>query len=100
MNDDESTSDREPPADPEGVRIIGPDEAEKALERDDVARRRGPDEPRPGDRPGGLPVDAPEPVLRFPLASSVGEPEETPELPHWSDPPTGEFGAVGGAALR
>ena len=94
MNDDETRPDRESPADPEGVRIIGADEAERALERDDVARRRGPDDPRPGDRPRQPPEDAPEPVLRFPLSSSASE--EEPELPHWSDPPTGEFGAVGG----
>ncbi len=95
MNDDEIPK-RPGPDDPEGVRIIGADEAEAALERDDVARRRRPDEPRPGDRPGGPPPDAPEPVLRFPLSSSAGEPDDAPELPHWSDPPTGQFGAVGG----
>ena len=50
--------------DPEGVRIIGADEAERALERDDVARRRSPEDPRPGDRPTRPPDDAPEPVLR------------------------------------
>ena len=95
MSDDyESRPERGVPDDPEGVRIIGPDEAEKALERDDVARRRGPDDPRPGDRPGGPPEDAPEPVLRFPLSSSADE-EEPAELPHWSDPPTGEFTAAG-----
>ncbi len=101
MNNDESTpgrtpADREPPADPEGVRIIGPDEAEKALERDDIVRRRGPDDPRPGDRPGGPPEGAPEPVLRFPLSSSSGV-DDSAQLPHWSDPPTGEFDAVGGS---
>ena len=101
MDNDESTpgrgapADREPPADPEGVRIIGPDEAEKALERDDIVRRRGPDDPRPGDRPGGPPEGAPEPVLRFPLSSDAGDPSA--QLPHWSDPPTGEFDAVGGS---
>ena len=96
MSDDEDRPAPERPGDPEGVRIIGADEAEKALEREDVARRRGPDEPRPGDRPTRPPEDAPEPVLRFPLSSSAAD-EETPELPHWSDPPTGEYGAVGGS---
>ncbi len=96
MTDDE-TPDKPRRPDPEGVRIIGADEAEAALERDDVARRRGPDDPRPGDRPGRPPSDAPEPVLRFPLSSSGNDADEqAPELPHWSDPPTGEFGAVGG----
>ncbi len=100
MTDDE-TPDKARRPDPEGVRIIGADEAEAALERDDIARRRGPDDPRPGDRPGRPPADAPEPVLRFPLSSTAGEPEEqAPELPHWSDPPTGEFGAVGGTLFE
>ena len=97
MDDDDNRPDRGSPADPEGVRIIGPDEAERALERDDVARRRGPDEPRPGDRPRRPPEDAPEPVLRFPLSSSNVGDDPGPELPHWSDPPTGEFGAIGGS---
>lgn len=100
MTDDQNPDEPRRP-DPEGVRIIGADEAEAALERDDVARRRGPDDPRPGDRPGRPPADAPEPVLRFPLSSSAGDADEpAPELPHWSDPPTGEFGAVGGTLFE
>lgn len=91
------TDDRRPrrdPDDPEGVRIIGADEAEAAMDREDVARRRRPEDPRPGDRPGRPPADAPEPVLRFPLSDSAQRPEA--DLPHWSDPPTGQYGAVGG----
>lgn len=88
MNDDESRPPERERPDPEGVRIIGADEAERALEREDVARRRGPDEPRPGDRPRRPPPDAPEPVLRFPLSSSA---QDEPELPHWSEPPTGQY---------
>ena len=84
------------PDDPEGVRIIGAEEAAEALERDDVAHRRSPDEPRPGDRPGGPPADAPEPVLRFPLSSSAGD-ESAADLPHWTEPPTGQQPAVGGS---
>ena len=95
MHDDDTRPDPDRP-DPEGVRIIGADEAERALERDDVARRRGPEDPRPGDRPGRPPEDAPEPVLRFPLSSSASE-DPAPELPHWSEPPTGEYGAVEGS---
>lgn len=89
------TDDRRPRRDrddPEGVRLIGADEAEAAMEREDVARRRRPEDPRPGDRPGGPPADAPEPVLRFPLSNERPD----ADLPHWSDPPTGEYGAVGG----
>lgn len=94
MSDDRQPP-RRPGEDPEGVRIIGADEAEAAMSRDDIARRRGPDEPRPGDRPGRPPADAPEPVLRFPLPA-----DEAPrDLPHWSDPPTGEYGAVGGGSI-
>ncbi|WP_436795453.1 phosphatidate cytidylyltransferase [Actinospongicola halichondriae] len=97
MTDDANPDEPRRP-DPEGVRIIGADEAEAALERDDIARRRGPDDPRPGDRPRRPPADAPEPVLRFPLSSTAGDVEEpAPDLPHWSDPPTGEFGAIGGS---
>ena len=55
MTDDQHPDERGRP-DPEGVRIIGADEAEAALEREDVARRRGPDDPRPGDRPGRPPA--------------------------------------------
>src|SRR5690606_20359974 len=39
--------------------------------------------------------DAPEPVLRFPLSSSEAE-EPAPELPHWTEPPTGQQSAIGG----
>jgi len=50
----------------EGVRIIGAEEAAEAVERGDVAPRRGEDQPRYGDRPQRPPV-GPRPVLRFPL---------------------------------
>ena len=52
---DENQPDRGRTPDPEGVRIIGAEEAKEALEREDVAHRRSPDEPRPGDRPGSPP---------------------------------------------
>src|ERR1041384_5683029 len=85
----------------EGVRIIGAEEAAKAMERGDVAQRRGGDLPRYGDRPQRLPDDGPRPVLRFPLGSSsdpndIGRPpvsdpiSEPVELPHWTQPPTGQ----------
>jgi len=92
---DENVPGRDRDAEPEGVRIIGAEEAAEALERDDVVHRRSPGEPRPGDRPGGPPADAPEPVLRFPLSSSASE-EPPPELPHWTEPPTGQQAALGG----
>ncbi|HLT17756.1 MAG TPA: phosphatidate cytidylyltransferase [Acidimicrobiales bacterium] len=118
---DEKRSD--PPS--EGVRIIGAEEAAEAIERGDVAPRRGEDQPRYGDRPRSDVGDGPRPVLRFPLGSSsdprdierpaVAEPEppawaadepagagrepepeasepisEPVELPHWTEPPTGQ----------
>ena len=58
----------DPPS--EGVRIIGAEEAAEALERGDVAQRRGGDQPRYGDRPTPPADDGPRPVLRFPLGSS------------------------------
>ena len=82
----------------EGVRIIGAEEAAEAIERGDVARRRGSDEPRYGDRPAE--PEGPRPALRFPLAeqSDPTEVEKPPlagssagvSLPHWTEPATGE----------
>jgi phosphatidate cytidylyltransferase len=119
---------------PEGVRILGADEAAEALERTDVAHRRTGDQLRYGDRPPSPPEDGPRPVLRFPLGSSddprdiertpvastsesddeepdepevaEGPPEvaEGPpevsgpvELPHWTEPPTGQVPTIVGA---
>lgn len=110
--------------DAEGVRVIGPDEAAEAMEREDVVPRLSEREPRFGDRPP--PPDGPRPALRFPLPASEEPPpserpavtpqpidpqaidpqssdpqpiNETPptraaELPHWTDPPTGEVPRV------
>lgn len=97
--------DREPSV--EGVRIIGADEAEEVARRPDVASRRGEDEPRPGDRPS-RPEGGTRPALRFPLDDSADpskierppvDPAPDPvtgpvELPHWTEPPTGEVPAV------
>lgn len=97
--------DEESPA--EGVRIIGADEAAEAEERPDVVSRRREDEPRFGDRPA--PIDEERrPSLRFPLDQQTDpahierppvEPAPDPvtgpvELPHWTDPPTGEVPAA------
>src|SRR5262245_48862696 len=78
----------------EGVRIIGAEEAAEAIERGDVARRRGEGEPRYGDRPPAPPEDA-KAAMRFPMSSdepaeTVSRPKPVVPLPHWTDPPTGE----------
>lgn len=109
MDDQRGSRPAEPkPADAaEGVRIIGPDEAAEAMERDDVAPRRSDDEPRYGDRPTPPPA-GPRPSLRFPLDASADptrierppvQPAPDPvtgpvSLPHWTEPPTGEVPAV------
>ena len=100
--DDETTESAE------GVRIIGPDEAAEAMERGDVTPRRNDDELRFGDRPPAPPEGGPRPSLRFPLDASADpsrierppvQPAPDPvtgpvELPHWTEPPTGEVPAV------
>ena len=104
----------EAPKDPaEGVRIIGAEEAAEALERGDVAPRLPDSQPRFGDRPPSLPEGV-RPALRFPLSADADPtelirpavvppaiPDDTQgpasgqvELPHWTDPPTGEVPAV------
>ncbi|MCB0986481.1 MAG: phosphatidate cytidylyltransferase [Microthrixaceae bacterium] len=91
----------------EGVRIIGADEAADYVERGDVVERRGDDQKRFGDRPAAPPV-GPRPALRFPLDANsdltrierppvqpAPEPVTGPvEMPHWTEPPTGEVPAV------
>ncbi len=96
----------------EGVRIIGAEEAAEAVERGEVASRLSEDEPRFGDRPTSAPQGA-RPALRFPLdadadPADIGKPPVLPgrlpgddpspsgsvDLPHWTDPPTGEVPAV------
>jgi phosphatidate cytidylyltransferase len=89
----------EPKEKTEGVRIIGAEEAAEAMERGDVAQRRGEGELRFGDRPARPPEDA-RPALRFPLPpedkDGVARPKPMvpPSLPHWADPPTGEVPKV------
>jgi phosphatidate cytidylyltransferase len=111
----ESTESEEPkPPRTEGVRIIGAEEAARAVDRDDVVQRRGDDEPKFGDVPES-PSDDKKPVMRFPLPESSDpsrfgavpivraslDDDESSEdgdaeagsgslMPHWTDPPTGE----------
>ncbi|HEV3227603.1 MAG TPA: phosphatidate cytidylyltransferase [Acidimicrobiales bacterium] len=104
MDDELFPSEKRPDDPAEGVRIIGAEEAEKAIERDDVARRLPHDAPRYGDRPETPPGDGPRPAIRFPLsgAADPSDIERTPvvpsdppaNLPHWTEPATGEVPAV------
>ena len=86
----------------EGVRIIGADEAAEAIERGEVAARRGMGTPRYGDRPEAPPEDA-RPALRFPLSAS-GDPVDVsrprvsgapqPPLQPWTEAPSGEVPVI------
>lgn len=84
----------------EGVRIIGAEEAAKALADGQAGGRRPVNAPRYGDvpkRPEGPPG-----VQRFPLpasvdpASAVDRPPiaRPPEMPHWTEPASGEVPRV------
>ncbi len=95
----------------EGVRIIGAEEAAEAIERGDVVSRRTEDQPKYGDRPARPPA-GPRPTLRFPLDASsdptqiekpsvrppeprVSKPVTGPvDMPHWTEPATGEVPRV------
>lgn len=112
--DDEFTQPPRPPG--EGIRIIGAEEAAAALEAGQAQGRKPSNAPRFGDVP---PVPAgPRPAIRFPLGAGEAEgldnpvgvggtrldPERpepgsepvvgVPELPHWTEPPTGEVPAI------
>lgn len=90
------------PGPPEGVRIIGDAEAAEAIERGEVAPRRGMGTPRYGDRPETPPENV-RPALRFPLSTSedptdVARPKvsgapPTPMQP-WTEPPSGEVPVI------
>lgn len=102
MDDELFPKDKRADETSEGVRIIGAEEAEKAIEREDVARRLPQDAPRYGDRPETPPGDGPRPAIRFPLAGStdpgdIDRPAVVPPdpvMPHWTEPATGEVPAV------
>lgn len=104
--DNEKRPDERAPTPPrsEGVRIIGADEAATALETGQAEGRRPDDAPRFGDVPNTPTVSEP-PAARFPLPNAV-DPSDVrraalagpTDLPHWTDPPTGEVPAVLGAS--
>ena len=102
-----------PRAPTEGVRIIGAEEAQAAIETGQAAGKRPDDELRFGDVPPS--PEEPRPQVSFPLAEDsdpstavpkppvvpatraatpgAGDPPQPPssaDLPHWTEPPTGE----------
>jgi phosphatidate cytidylyltransferase len=108
--DDEAETPRPPRPAAEGVRIIGAEEAARALEEGQAAGRRPEDEPRFGDVPRQ--PEGPRSGYRFPLPESVdpasavprpplaagdeagyedgGPPTQQVEMPHWTEPASGE----------
>jgi phosphatidate cytidylyltransferase len=78
MGDDRRRDVRLPGDPAEGVRIIGAEEAAEAIERGDVAQRRGEHLPRYGDRPARPPM-GPKPALRFPLDAGA-DPSDAPPV--------------------
>jgi phosphatidate cytidylyltransferase len=89
-DDDDRPTPPRPPG--EGVRIIGAQEA--AAREAELAGRLPEDMPRYGDVPPQ--PSGPRPAVRFPLpedadpTSVVATPPPPPDLPHWTEPPTGE----------
>jgi len=116
MAEHEDHSTQSPRPTGEGIRIIGAEEAASALETGAAEGRRPADAPRFGDVPEPPPPSPRAPALRFPLEDeeedeAYGDTEgvagtrveppagsrpliagsgTTPELPHWTEPPTGE----------
>jgi phosphatidate cytidylyltransferase len=82
-HDDDSNRPAEPTT-PEGVRIIGAEEAQAALEGGQVARRLGEDELRYGDVPP-RPDPGVKPAARFPLPSDVSTPTPLVSPPRTAD---------------
>lgn len=92
FDEDDDVRPTPPRAPGEGVRIIGAQEA--AAREAELAGRLPEDQPKYGDVP---PQPAgPRPAVRFPLpedadpTSVVAPTPPPPDLPHWTEPPTGE----------
>jgi phosphatidate cytidylyltransferase len=82
-HDDEGTRPAEPTT-PEGVRIIGAEEAQAALEGGQVSRRLGEDDLRYGDVPP-RPDPGVRPAARFPLPADVSTPKPRVSPPRATD---------------
>ena len=78
-DDDEDEPARPPRPAAEGVRIIGAEEAARALEEGQAAGRRPDDQPRFGDVPRA--PEGPRPGYRFPLPESVDPASAVPRPP-------------------
>jgi phosphatidate cytidylyltransferase len=96
--DDTDERQRGPRTPAEGVRIIGAEEAQAALDAGQAAGRRPEDAPRYGDVPPA--PSGPRPAHRFPLPESVDPAEVSrppiaaPDMQHWAEPATGEVPRV------
>lgn len=111
LDDEDVTEERRPPPGGEGVRIIGAQEARAAYEGDEPRRPQGQRFPMPEEAPGAEGAESeprPEepPPARPPVGGQIfgerpgpGPEEDKPtgsvELPHWTEPPSGEIQAVG-----
>lgn len=106
MDDRRRHDEPEVPDPSEAVRIIGEDEAEEAQRTGRAAGRMPDDAKRPGDRPDPPPPEGPRPALRFPRGDArrgdegprprARRPDATTELPHWTEPATGEVPQLSG----
>jgi phosphatidate cytidylyltransferase len=90
--DERKDDEQQPPRRPsEGVRIIGAEEAQAAIEAGHAAGRKPEDAPKYGDVP--RPPEGPRPAIRFPLGgatdpSSLPRPglSHPPDVPHGEEP--------------
>jgi len=108
MADQEDEHMSQPPRGPgEGIRIIGAEEASSAVEAGSGAPRRA----RDVTPPPPPPPPSRQPALRFPIeddedadaiyadteglgGTRVEPPGPAPDLPHWTEPPTGEVARI------
>ncbi|HEX5586362.1 MAG TPA: phosphatidate cytidylyltransferase [Acidimicrobiia bacterium] len=108
FDDDQPDASTGDPAEPpvtnaEGVRILGAEEAQAAVEGqgrmrpEDAPRRRT--QPPPGTQPAArfpLPPGTPASSIPAPRPTPAPEPSGPIPLPHWTEPPTGEVPQIPG----
>ncbi|MFI5045712.1 MAG: phosphatidate cytidylyltransferase [Acidimicrobiia bacterium] len=106
FDDDDLRSPAPEPGSPEGVRILGAEEAQATVQG------QGPTHPEDAPRPRTTLPPETQPAARFqlpeglppetrpsPRAAPVPEPSGPIPLPHWTEPPTGEVPQIGGDDL-